>query len=355
MLEKVYIYLKSSINNSRDNMFELLIIIVCLLINAILAGTETAFIATSKAALKAQAKNGDEKAALFLTLRENPERTLSVLQIGITFLGAFAAAVGGAGAEESLTPYIKNLFGVKESIAELISIFIVVVPLTYASVVFGELVPKTLALRRANFFGTLSAPWLHWSSRLINPIVTVLEWSTKKIIQLFPKHHTQSEENEEGLELQGLSSHNKQYIMNMVKIEKTMVKAIFVPWQEVVYLKTVMSIEEVEKLIIASGHTRLPIVDEDKVIGILNSKEFFAFQKTKKKDWLNLKRSVIYLHEETYLLAALRFLQEKRAHMAIVRNNITKTGIITMEAIFEEIIGDIYDEDDDGVLKKLLS
>lgn len=338
-------------------MIEFIIIIICLIINAILAGSETAFIAVSKQTLRALAKKGDEKAKLMLQLRENPERTLSIIQIGITFVGAFAAAIGGAGAEENISPWLSQKLEIGDTLAEVFAILLIVIPLTYASVVLGELVPKTLALRRSMHIASLTAPWLNLASRLIDPIVSIFELSTKKIIELFPKKHTISEETELGTTAleEMISPINKQYIMNMVKIERTIVKEIFVDWKEVAYVSVTNSIEDVEKTLVTSGHTRLPIIKEGKVIGILNSKEFLAFQKTGNIDWVSLCRQTVEVQESTPILTALHQLQEKRAHMAIVYHGQDKIGIVTMEAIFEEIIGDIYDEDDDGAIKKILS
>lgn len=337
-------------------MFELTIILVCLAANAILAGSETAFIALNKQSLRTLVKQGDEKAALLLHLRENPERTLAVIQIGITFLGAFAAAIGGAGAEESISPWLQQK-GFGEKLSELLAIFLVVIPLTYASVVLGELVPKTLALRRSHFIASSTAPWINLSSRLLNPIVSLFEWSTKKIIDLFPKRHTAADEIEESAPTldEVVSPQNKQYIMNMVEVERTHVKDIYLPWNEVIFVKESFTMEEVEKTVITSAHTRLPIVKGENVIGILNAKEFLAYEKTGSTNWLSLSRNVVSVQESTMILTALRLLQENRSHMAIVYAGSAKKGIVTMEAIFEEIIGDIYDEDDDGTLKKILT
>ncbi|MBN9378577.1 MAG: hypothetical protein BGO14_08785 [Chlamydiales bacterium 38-26] len=339
-------------------MLELTVIIICLFLNALLASSETALIALNKPTLKALSKQGNEKAQQLLDLRENPERTLSTIQVGITFVGAFAAAIGGAGAEEALAPWLHTQFNLSEAMAELLAILIVVIPLTYATVVFGELVPKTLALRRSMHVASLSATWLQAASRILNPIVSLLEWSTKKIVNFFPAKHTKEEENERENDssiLESVSSQNRQYIMNMVKIERTSIKEIFVPWREVAFIEAPQPILEVEKIVISSGHTRLPVLKNNQVIGILNTKEFLAYQKSGKTDWMGLCRPVVTVQESSWILTALRLLQDKRAHMAIVFKGNQKTGIVTMEAIFEEIIGDIYDENDDGSLKKILS
>ena len=108
-------------------------------------------------------------------------------------------------------------------------------------------------------------------------------------------------------------------------------------------------------MIISSAHTRLPVVKNNEVIGLLNAKEFLAFQKTGQTNWQSLLRPACNIDLNIPILSVLRLMQEKRIHMAIVYNGRNKVGIVTMEAIFEEIVGDIYDEDDDGVLSRILS
>lgn len=335
-------------------MFELIVIIICLIINALFAGSETSLIALNRQTLRNLIKNGDEKAKLLLHLRENPERTLSVIQIVITFVGAFAAAVGGAGAEETISPWLIKNFGIGHTLAEIIAILLVVIPLTYASVVFGELIPKTLALRRPISVARVTAPWLNFIDRYLGPIISIFEISTKKVLDLFPKSHTSEEKEDPSIE-DMMSPLNKQYIMNMVKIERTAVREIFLEWKDVDFIDVNDSLEHVEIALLTSGHTRLPVVSNGKVIGILNSKEFFAFVKAGKSDWSSLCRKAVSVQESTIILTALRLLQQQKTHMAIVYKGNAKTGIVTMEAIFEVIIGDIYDEDDDGAIQKILS
>src|SRR5215216_6513486 len=166
-------------------MIETGIIVVCLLINALLAGAEMAFVAVSKPGLRELVRQGHTKAELLLRLREQPGRTLSVIQIGITMVAALAGAVGGAGAEEVLSPSIETWLGVTENTADTIAIGIVVLPLTYLTVVVGELVPKTLALKHALRFALRIGPWLSLSDTVLGPLVTVLEWSTKQLLKVF--------------------------------------------------------------------------------------------------------------------------------------------------------------------------
>ncbi|MEM1283615.1 MAG: CBS domain-containing protein, partial [Chlamydiota bacterium] len=203
-----------------------------------------------------------------------------------------------------------------------------------------------------------TAPRLHRLSKVIFPIVRLLEWSTKKVISYFPSSTRGGKEGEEGdLVIDNtLTPLNRQYILNMVKIDQTKVKDIFHEWEHVDFIHESSSIEELEKMLITSGHTRLPVEKDGEVIGVLNSKEFFAFQKTGQTTWLNLVRKPVKMQTNTLILNALKVLQSGgTAHMAIVYRGKELAGIVTMEDIFEEIVGDIYDEDDHGSIEKILS
>jgi putative hemolysin len=167
-------------------MIETSIIILCLLVNALLAGAEMAFVAVSKPGLRELVRQGNKKAELLLRLREHPERTLSVIQICITMVAALAGVVSGFVAEEGLSPIIESWFGFTENTSDTmaIAIAIVVLPLTYFTVVVGELVPKTLALKHTLGFALRAAPWLSFSDKILGPLVTILEWSTKRLLAL---------------------------------------------------------------------------------------------------------------------------------------------------------------------------
>lgn len=338
-------------------MFELSVIVICIFLNAILAGSEIAFIATNKASLKVLAEKGDKTSKLLLELRGQPEKILSTIQVGITFLGAFAAALGGAGVQEKLYPLLNKYLSLSPYTSELISTIILVIPLTYFSVVIGELVPKTLALRNPMRLAIKTAPWLYTANRIMFPLVKILEWSTKKIISYFPRE-IRIPPNDKGEDLileEAITPLNKQYILNMVKIDRTQVKDIFLKWQYVDYISSDSSIGNVEQKILISGHTRLPIEKNGQVIGVLNSKEFFALQKSGGNHWQKLAREPLKIQSTTLIINALKILQSNSMHMAIVYEKERLIGIVTMEDIFEEIVGEIYDEDDDGSIKKILS
>lgn len=330
-------------------MFEIIVILVCIAINGVLACSEIAFIATDKFVLKGLADSGSKEGSLLLSLRKNPERVLSIIQVGITFVGAFAAAIGGAGAHEFISPWVSNAFSLSRNTAEIISTFMVVIPLTYMSVVFGELVPKSIALRKPLYISTRIVYLLVALSYLLFPIVWILEWSTKKLAGLFFSKGEKSRGSDDIVSEQG-----REYIINMVKIEKATVSNALIRWDLVESIGIGDTLESVEKKFIVTGHTRLPVVEHEKVVGILNSKEFFAFQKTDNKNWLRLIRKPLELQYNINILKALKLLQKESLHMAIVYKGEDLFGVITIEDILEEIVGDIYDEDDDGSIRKIL-
>src|SRR5579862_2943260 len=126
---------------------EWIIIGVCLCLNAFLNAAEMAFVTLTRSQIKELAKSGKRSAVVLLSLRENPERTLSVMQVGIGMVGALAAAVGGAEAHQTLSPYLIQRFSLTPLFGKVLSITLIVLPLTFTNVIFAELVPKTLALR----------------------------------------------------------------------------------------------------------------------------------------------------------------------------------------------------------------
>ncbi|MGH7232740.1 MAG: CNNM domain-containing protein, partial [Nitrospiraceae bacterium] len=230
-------------------MIEIGVILLCLLFNALLAGAEMAFVAVSKPHLRELVRQGRRKAELLLKLRESPERTLSVIQIGITLVAALAGAVGGAGAEEGLSPTIEAWLGVGADSADTIAIGIIVLPLTYFTVVIGELVPKTLALKNSLGFAWKAAPWLSLSDRILGPVVTLLEWSTRRflsLLNLWPKRISGTSKSEESLEatveLDLLTAQHRQYVVNLVDLERKRVKDIFLPWERVAVVDNQQSV-----------------------------------------------------------------------------------------------------------------
>lgn len=337
-------------------MEEIIGIALCLALNAWLAGTEMAFVTVARPRLREEARKGSRAAARILALRERPERTLSVIQVGITAVGALAAAVGGAGAQESIQPVIRDALELGPSGAEALSIVLVVVPITFVSVVLGELVPKSLALRDPLQASLRAAPWLHGLDRVLSPLVSVFEWATRAVLALFRSTTSPAGKTSgESVELDTLSRQTREYVVNLVGLEKRRIRDVFLPWSDVVVVGAHQSVNEVERVIITSGHTRLPVVEGDEVVGMLNTKEFMALRASGSDAWSKVVRPILQVPEDEPLLRTLRRMQARRSHLGLVMSGEEKVGIVTMEDILEEVIGEVYDEDDDGARRQILA
>lgn len=335
-------------------MEEILIVIVCLILNAFFSAFEMAFVSVPRGELRKLARSGSHEAKLLLSRRESPERTLSVIQIGITLVGAIAAAVGGAGAAESLQPYFMQEYDMHDVTAEILSVILVVLPLTFLSVVLGELLPKTLALRNPIGIVLRGARWLVRADRVLSPAVSALEKSTKILLRFLTRRmNAVPRTTDTTVEIDALSPIHQQYVLNMAHIERKQVKDFLLPWSQVNFVQVEHSNEEVALIVFSSGHTRLPVVDNGNVTGILHTKEFLAFRETGDPNWRGIVRPGLKIHSGDSALGTLRLMQEKRSHMAIVFSGTgERLGVITLEDIIEEVVGDLADEDDDGRVRK---
>jgi putative hemolysin len=330
-------------------MTEIFVVALCLTLNAILSCIEMAFVTVSKAHIKKLAASGQVSAKRVLVLKTNPERTLSVLQIGITLVGAISAAVTGAGAQEYLTPYLMSWLTIPSETSEFIAIALVVLPLTYLSVVIGELVPKSIALRFPLKIALSGGYILIFLDRLFYPFVILLEGSTKFFTKfIFSRFKSENGvTTEDGVDLDNLSEANRQYVFNLINIDKRMVKDVMVPWNEVSTIYNDCHQHQVLVKIKEDRYTRLPVISGDgTIIGILHSKEFVSESEITKIDWNQLIRPAMFLTPKEPILNALKKMQNNKSHLAIILKDQEPIGIVTIEDIFEEVVGDLHDEDD---------
>lgn len=330
-------------------MIELIIIAACLLLNAVLSCIEMAFVTVSKPYIKQLANSGSKPAIRLLEMKNNPERALSVLQVGITLVGIVSAAVSGAGAEEVLGPKFSNWFALDEESGEFLAIAATVVPLTFISVVAGELVPKSIALRFPLKLALLGGHVLVIMDKFFAPFVFLLEISTKFFTRfLFAKFKAErTVDPTREVDLDPLSEAHKQYVFNLIDVNKKTVKDIMIPWEQASTISYADHHFDVLEKIKSSRHTRLPVLRNEEVIGLLHTKEFISEAEITKLDWTTLIRTILFLNFNEPILNALKKFQQNKSHMAVVTKNGVPVGVVTIEDIFEEVVGDIYDEDDD--------
>ncbi len=329
-------------------MTELLVVLVCLFLNAILSCLEMAFVTVSRPHIKQLAQKGSHAAKLVLTLKNNPERVLSVIQIGITLVGIISAAVGGAGASDYLEPLFVDKFGLTEDTAEALSIAVIAIPLTYFSVIIGELVPKSLALRYPVKFALLGGKILIALDKIFSPLIFLLEIPTKFVARFIFSHfksETTVDVSKE-VDLDQLTDTHKQYVFNLLDIDKRTLTDLMVPWEEVSTIDISEHYFAVLEHIRTYRHTRLPVMKDGKVIGLLLAKEFTAEPEITKLDWTELVRPILKLRPHDRTLGALKQIQTYSSHLAVIEKDGQPIGVVTLEDIFEEIVGEIYDEED---------
>jgi putative hemolysin len=331
-------------------MAAVLVVVACIALNAALAALEIAFVSASKADIRAHAVPGDVRVWHFLHLRETPERTLSAIQVGITLVSLLSGAVGGAGAQEFVSPFLQQRLGLGEGPATVLAIGIVAIPLMFVTIVVGELVPKALALRHPEHIAVAGARGLQLLERAFLPIVGILAWATKTIVARIPRSRF-------GLGREAPTAVTRQhYALDLVDLAQRRVRNAMVPWSQAVTADTSMSPQSLSDLALASGHTRLPILRDGEVSGILHTKELLTFLAAGERDWRTLVRRAVTVGPEDPLLSVLRLLQTRRSHMGIVIDRMgAPVGIVTLEDILEEVLGDLYDEDDDRAVERLLA
>ncbi len=337
-------------------MLDFFIVAVCLAINAFFSAYEMAFVTISKDEL-AELDEGGATFQKIILFKKRPERTLSVIQIGITLVGAIAAAVGGTGAVESLEPWIVENYGLSRSIAEAIAVTVVILPLTYFSVVFGELVPKTIALKHPLKVLGLGTSVLSFIDQLLSPIVTFLEVSTNYLLKKIGLGVTVSEDESMGetIDIGNLPPYHQKFVQNLVNLKSEKVRKSMLPWDQVIYMNFGDSEEEVRRKMASTPHSRFPVIDEDVLVGILNVKELPDLTRKTLLPWQSILRPAVEVNVSEKVLEAFLKLQAKHSHMAVVEEHGKFVGIITIEGVLEEVVGDIYDNSDQTKVSKMLS
>lgn len=339
---------------------EWIIVIVLLLFNGVFSCVEMAFASTNVSLLRDIASKGNTSAKAFINLKARPERTFAVIQIGITLIGATSAAMGGAEVEETFLPFLQKFLNISGTLVEILGIVIFVIPFTFFTVVIGELVPKAIAIRYPEEVSLASSRLLIFMTKIAMPIVHILEQSTTRFLSLVGiRPNPSSNEGVSELSLKSLYPFHRDYILNLFTLRFKRTSESMLPFSKVVTIRYSMSKEEILKTIIACGHTRLPVVSDEaepQVAGILHTKEFVAMMDTKTEFSITtLLRKPYFVDTNESILRILKNFQANRIHMAIVRQGTQTVGIITLEDILEEILGEIYDEDDDGIVKKFWS
>ena len=195
--------------------------------------------------------------------------------------------------------------------------------------------------------------------KILAPAVNILEGMTHAIVKVVERKDKKTlpgiTSEETSISIDSLSSTHRQFVLNLVNIEAKNAEDMMVEWNDTMKVEVTQPVNEVLNAVVSSGHTRLPVISDQKVIGLLHTKEFITYIGSGDSNWPSIVRPILRVQEQDDALKALKLMQEQRSHLSLVCQGEDVVGIITMEDIIEEIIGEISDEDDDGLMKRLLA
>ena len=340
---------------------EIIFIAVLIMLNGFFSAAEIALISARRSRVQQLASDGDPRAKRVVGIQLDPDRFLATVQVGVTFVGTLASAVGGVAAVRALSPMIGGIpLPFVPAMAEPLALVIVVVSITYATLILGELVPKSLALRHAVSLALFVSGPLDSLARAASPLIRLLTASNRFVLRLLgQKGATErafiSEEEvkhmvQEGRD-QGVFDQTEQELIHSVfEFTESSVKDVMIPRPRIQAIDVETPIEQVLAHIVETGKSRYPVYRNtlDEVLGILYDKDLFRLLAEKKPIVLaQVVRPAFFTPETTRVSRLLKSMQRRRMPMALVVDEYGGVeGLITIEDLIEEIVGEIEDETD---------
>jgi len=337
------------------------LIAICIVINGFFAASEIAVVTNRRTRIKQLVDEGKKNAKLLYKLRDKPDRFLATIQIGITLTADLASAIGGAAAVHSIKPLLQSVpVQFIAASSEAIAIGLVVIVITFFFLVFGELIPKSLALSNSEAMGLMVAPLIDKFSKIAGVLVSLLTASSNMILKPFHKKaFTErafvSEEEvklliEEGGEQGVFEPDEKELIHSVFEFTDTSVKEVMIPALQMVTVGISMSVDDVKAIILEEKFSRYPVIGKDlnDIRGILYAKDFYNLVSGKGASGIHrIIKPPIFIPETVKISILLREMQRKRVHMAIAIDEYgAVSGLVTLEDLLEEIVGEIRDEYD---------
>ena len=341
--------------------FQLLVQVILILINAFFAATEIAVISLNANKLRKLEEEGDKLAPKLLHMVEDSSGFLSTIQIAITLSGFLGAAFAGDAFAEYLTAWLLSLgVGIPASVLDTISLVVVTIILSYFTLVFGELVPKRIAMQKSMEMARLSCRVVSAIATIAKPVVKLLSLSTNGVLRLLRMRTDVEEEQvtedeirmmiDLGNESGSINEDEKELLHNVFDFSDQTVSDVMTHAADVESISVDATREEVLDTIRSTGLSRFPVYGEDEsdILGVLNTRDFLV-------DWVSDgTKSVRDLMRPAYLVPEslsaddlLRDMQIKKIHLAVVLDEYGElAGVITVEDLLEEIVGNIYDEFD---------
>jgi putative hemolysin len=344
------------------NLVEIGIIVLLVLLNAVFVAAEIALVSIRPSRVEQLVDDGRRGARRVRKLTTDPGRFLAVIQLAITFIGFLASAFAGVSLATALAETLVGM-GVDSGIAGAIGLITVTVLLSLFTIVFGELVPKTLALAHPEAFALTLAQPVDVLGRIFRPVVAMLTLATRTVARLLgaevtPESRITAEELrlivERGGEQGILEAEEEQMINAVIELGGRRVHEVMVPRVSIVALPASATFDEAIDTIVDEGHSRIPVYESsvDEVVGILYAKDLLPILKAEAKaerpDPRTLLRTPVFVPESMSVDDLLHEFQRRKVHIAIVLDEYGGTaGLVTIEDLLEEIVGEIQDEYDE--------
>jgi putative hemolysin len=345
-------------------LYELAVIGAMLVFNAIFAAYEMGLASISRARLAILLHERKRGAADAVFMKDRMEASLAVVQVGITVVGAVAAATGGAGVQEKFSPYLQQ-WGLSPTLADIVALVVLVVPLTFVTIVFGELVPKMIALHNNEWVVLHLSPLMKILARLAHPVVWLIESAVRAVVSLLP-HHSRAQTGARSQWLHELRAavslartskllgeREEKIVLAAAQMSVRPVRDIVIPAQDMSMIYVGSSLMEALVQAHMDMHTRFPVCaapnDPQSVETYVNFKDIVAALRVNPKDpsLKGISRPIQKVQEDLALSSLLEMMIQQRTHIVlVVSQEGTVLGMVTLEDVIEELVGEIEDEFD---------
>jgi putative hemolysin len=344
-----------------DGWLEYVILVVLVLINAFFAASELAIVSARKSRMKQLSEEGNRQARSVLRLSDNPRRFLATIQVGVTLSGFFASAFGAV----SLVRIMENVFReipFLTGAASTLAFIVVTVLIAFITLIFGELVPKTLAIESADKIALVTARPIELIAKIAAPVVAFLTGTTNLVVRLLGVKRsvgTQSVTSEEilsmvmtGQEEGVFAAKETEILRGAIEFKEKRVREVMIPRPDTMFLNARQTVAQAVQEILEGGYSRYPIYDgtHDNVVGVVYTKDILRVYSEAKQNDMPVEaiaKKPFYVPESKNIAELFNELQKSRVHMAIVVDEYGGiAGIITLEDLLEELVGEIQDEFD---------
>lgn len=336
---------------------EILIIIGLILLNGLFSMSEIALVSARKASLKNEAKSGNKAAQAALRLSENPDNFLSTVQVGITLIGIITGLYSGDVLAAKASPILES-WGMSSKIAYPLAQVVIVIVVTYITIVFGELVPKRIGLSLAEKVSKLMARPMNIISKITYPFVFILSKSTALVSKLLGVKENANPVTEEeikimireGKEIGEVQQVEQDIVERVFNLGDRDLESIMTPRHDLVWIDNKMNKQEIEEIIENSPYSKLPVGSNglNNIEGFVNVKDIYFNINKPDFDIMQWIRPVQYFYENKEVYSALETMKQNHNYYAVVTDEFgSVSGIVTLRDIMEAIVGDIPEHNEE--------